>query len=325
MMRPLLWLSLLGWITLAQADGADLTMLFVGDVMLDELPGKVVQQGGNPLAAFDDVFQRADIRIGNLECVVSTRGKAEDKPYVFRAHPRVTKLLKRYFSAVSLANNHSGDYGPEAFNDMLDHLGQRGVHYFGGGRDLRAAHRPYLTEVKGRRVAVLGYNEFFPRSFEALHDRAGVAWSDDDQVVHDIRRAREVDKADIVIVYPHWGWEYEKLASARQQALAHRMIEAGADAVVGGHPHVTQNIEVYRGKPIFYSLGNFVFNGFDDDDARTGWALELAFAGNGEIRWQVHVARLDRQGVPRPAGVLELDRTAVVAGGAKQDDRRLKD
>jgi poly-gamma-glutamate synthesis protein (capsule biosynthesis protein) len=281
------------------AEEQDIRMLFVGDVMLDEVPGKIIKRGGNPLASFDALFKRADIRIGNLECVVGSTGKAEDKPYVFRAHPRVTKWLKRYFNAVSVANNHTGDYGPVAFSNMLDILERDGVAYFGGGKEIRSAHQPYIVEVKGKKIAILGYNEFFPRSFEALSDRAGTAWSEDDYVVSDIKKAKNYYHADLVIVYPHWGWEYEKHASSRQERLAHLMIDAGADVIVGGHPHVTQNIEVYKGKPIFYSLGNFVFNGFDDEEANTGWALELFISATSEFHWNIHVAKLNRQGVPK--------------------------
>jgi poly-gamma-glutamate synthesis protein (capsule biosynthesis protein) len=105
-------------------------------------------------------------------------------------------------------------------------------------------------------------------------------------------------------VYPHWGWEYQKLASARQRAMARIMIDHGADAVVGGHPHVTQDIEVYKGKPIFYSLGNFVFDGFSDDDTRTGWLLRITLAGDGSLDWRVREAKIDALGVPRPGRLL---------------------
>jgi poly-gamma-glutamate synthesis protein (capsule biosynthesis protein) len=298
MKNLVIFAALFLFITIASAAEQDIRMLFVGDVMLDEVPGKVIKQGGNPFRSFDALFKRADVRIGNLECVVGNTGKAEDKPYVFRAHPRVTKLLKRYFNAVSLANNHTGDYGPVAFSNMLDILDRDGVAYFGGGKEIRSAHQPYIVEIKGKKIAILGYNEFFPRSFEALSDRAGTAWSDDDYVVHDIKKAKNEYHADIVIVYPHWGWEYEKQATSRQERLAHLMIDAGADVIVGGHPHVTQNIEVYKGKPIFYSLGNFVFNGFDDDDANTGWALELLISPASELSWNIHVAKLNKQGLP---------------------------
>ncbi len=300
----LVFLLLVFFSNCAYPEEHSIRMLFVGDLMLDELPGEMIKDRKNPFSAFDGVFEKADIKIGNLECVISEKGAAEKKPFTFRAHPRVIPLLKKYFSALSLANNHSGDYGLLAFSDMLDLLDQSGVLYFGGGRNIRLAHEPLIIGIKGKRIAILGYNEFFPRSFEALSDRPGIAWSDDDYVTFDIQRAKTEYKADIVIVYPHWGWEHEKIASTRQMKLAHLMIDAGADAIVGGHPHVTQNIEWYKGKPIFYSLGNFVFNGFEEGDATTGWALELIFSSDLQVAWKIHVAKLDKNGIPQYAGEL---------------------
>jgi poly-gamma-glutamate synthesis protein (capsule biosynthesis protein) len=278
------------------AENEPIKMLFVGDVMLAETPGKLIKNGQNPFQYFDALFKRADIKIGNLECTVSLKGTAEEKPFTFRANPRVIPVLKKHFTAVSVANNHSGDFGALAFADMLDNLDQGKMPYIGGGHNLRAAHQPFIIEVKGKRIAILAYNEFFPRSFEALPDRAGIAWSDDDFVKHDIQQAKL--KADLVIVYPHWGWEHEKMSSARQQYLAHLMIDSGADVIVGGHPHVTQNIEMYQGKPIFYSLGNFVFNGFDDEETTTGWALELTMSADSKIAWHIYTAKLDKNGTP---------------------------
>jgi len=106
----------------AFAQAADVSMVFVGDLMLAELPGKRIAKGHNPFEPFAPILNQSDIRIGNLECVISTIGKAEDKPFTFRAHPRVLKLLKKHFDAVSLANNHTGDFGPAAFGQMLDFL-----------------------------------------------------------------------------------------------------------------------------------------------------------------------------------------------------------
>lgn len=295
----------------AYAQKQDVRMLFVGDLMLDELPGKVIAKGGNPFAAFEKQFKEADLSFGNLECVVGLQGKKEDKPFTFLAHPRVLKTVRSHFSAVSLANNHSGDFGPKAFETMLGLLEKEKISYFGGGRDVRSAHKPYVVEKNGHKIAILGYDNFFPRSFEALEDRAGVAWADADQVAFDIRNAKEKLGADIVITYPHWGWEHEPMASKHQEELARIMIDAGADAVVGGHPHVTQNIDMYKGKPIFYSLGNFVFNGFDTEESQTGWALELVFDANKKATWTIHVAKLDKNGIPRYAGVLakhEIDK-----------------
>lgn len=186
--------SLIFFSNFAYSGEQDIRMLFVGDLMLGELPGKIIKNGKNPFSSFNTLFEKADIKIGNLECMVGTQGKPEKKPFTFRAHPRVIQVLKKYFSAVSLANNHSGDYGPLAFSNMLDLLDRRGVSYFGGGRDIRSAHEPFIIQAKGKQIAILGYSKILPRSFEALEDRAGIAWSDDDFVVSDIKRARLITR-----------------------------------------------------------------------------------------------------------------------------------
>jgi poly-gamma-glutamate capsule biosynthesis protein CapA/YwtB (metallophosphatase superfamily) len=285
----------------AELAAPSVSIVFVGDIMLDELPGKLIEEGVDPFAAFADILHTGDIRIGNLECVVATTGVARDKPYTFRAHPRVLPILKRHFTAVSLANNHSGDFGPLAFAEMLDLLDREQILYFGGGRTLSEAHAPLLLQRNGLRIALLGFNEFLPRSAEADFDKPGIAWSDDEQVQADIKNARTRYKADIVITFMHWGWEHEHLASKRQRQLAHMMIESGADAVIGGHPHVTQDVEYHNGKPIFYSLGNFVFNGFSDKDNNTGWLLRLELDKKGVRQWKTVVAEIDQNGVPHPS------------------------
>jgi poly-gamma-glutamate synthesis protein (capsule biosynthesis protein) len=218
-------------------------------------------------------------------------------------------LLKKYFSAVSLANNHSGDFGKAALSEMLQLLEQHQIPYFGGGRNLRAAHQAYIQEIRGKRIAVLGFNGFFPRSFEALDDAPGIAWLDEDREAESIQHTKQKLGVDFLIVYPHWGWEYQKLASPRQRQMARLMIDSGADAVAGGHPHVTQDIEVHQGKPIFYSLGNFVFDGFSDRDTRTGWLLELSLKQAGGVSWRVNEVSIDAKGVPRLSGRVEQTAT----------------
>ncbi|MFZ5817893.1 MAG: CapA family protein [Bacillota bacterium] len=285
-----------------------LTMLFVGDVMLARIPGEHVERGEDPFAAFAEQLTGADLAVGNLECVIATVGERVPKAYNFRCHPRNVPLLARYFDALSVANNHSGDYGPEAFAEQLDLLRQGGVPYFGGGMNLAEAHTPLILERNGLKVALLGYNEVELRSFEAGPTRPGLAWSTDEAVVRDIRAARE--KADLVVVYPHWGLEYHKAPSARQQELARKMIDAGADLVVGAHPHVTQTVELYRDRLIVYSLGNYVFDDFMDvppeldEPSRTSWVLRVTLGKEGLIEWETLVARTDDRGFPQPlAGV----------------------
>ena len=239
------------------------------------------------------------MRLANLECVVATVGSAGSKNFTFRAHPRVLPVLRRHLDGVTLANNHSGDFGREAFAQMLGLLQQAGLAQAGGGLNLSQAHAPWIVERRGLRIAILSYNEFLPRSFEAGHDSPGVAWSEDEQVVDDIRRARRMQGVDLVIPFMHWGWENELKANARQRQLARKMIDAGADAVIGGHPHVTQDIEHYHGKPIIYSVGNFVMKETDNDNQRQGWVLRLTLDKQGVRHFDTHVARIGMNGIPR--------------------------
>ena len=275
------------------------TLVFAGDTTLDDDAGALIAQGGDPLADFAPLFAQADVRLANLECVVATGGSAGRKNYTFRAHPRVLPVLKKHLDGVTLANNHSGDFGREAFAEMLGLLQKAGLAQAGGGLNLSQAHAPWIVERHGLRIAILSYNEFLPRSFEAGHDAPGVAWSEDEQVVHDIRRARQVYRADLVIPFMHWGWENERVANARQRQLARLMIDAGANAVIGGHPHVTQDIEHYQGKPIVYSVGNFVMKETDNEHQRQGWVLRLELDKQGVRAFDTHVARIDMKGIPK--------------------------
>ena len=276
------------------------TLVFAGDMVLDDAAGALIERGGDPFAAFASVLKNADIRLGNLECVVATTGSAGDKNFTFRAHPRSLPVLQRHFDAVALANNHSGDYGREAFAEMLGLLKAVGLAQFGGGHNLAEAHTPLILERKGLRIALLGYNEFMPRSFEADHNAAGSAWSEDEHVVADIKAARSVHKADLVIPVMHWGWENELTANARQRQLARTMIDAGADAVIGGHPHVTQDIEHYKDRPIVYSVGNFVMKETDNANQRLGWVLRLQLDKGGVVAFDTVVAQIDMDGLPSP-------------------------
>lgn len=277
---------------------SSLDLVFVGDLMLDDGPGKTIAAGGDPLAAWDAELRSADYTIGNLECPVATTGKPlESKIFSFRADPRVMRVLAGRFDALALANNHSGDYGREAFLETLTHLKTAGIAAFGGGANLTQAHAPLWIEQKGLRIAVLSYNEFKPRSFEAGANWPGIAWSEDSHVVADIQAARKAG-ADVVIPFMHWGWERETQPSARQHALARLMIDAGADAVVGGHPHVTQGAAVYRGKPIIWSLGNFVFDSFTTRETTTGWLLRMSVDRTGVSAWRTVEARMDEAGTP---------------------------
>jgi len=285
----------------ATASSESVTLIFAGDLMLADGPGKTITAGGDPLAPFAAILDTADYRIANLEVPIATGGRPHaSKIATFRADPQVVPVLHRRFDAVSLANNHSGDYGHEAFGETMRHLSNAGIAYFGGGHNLAEAHRPLWIDKNGLKIAVLGYNEFKPRAFEAGANWPGVAWSEDDLVIADIRAAKSAG-ADLVIPFMHWGWEKETRPSERQKTFARRMIDEGAALVVGSHPHVTQGAEIYKGKPIIYSLGNFVFDGFDYPEARRGWLLRLKLDKSGVLFWETLAAQIDDAGTPWPA------------------------
>ncbi len=300
-------LLLFAWACFAR--DVSVKLVFAGDIMLDDGPGRLIAKGGDPLQDFASTVMDSDLAIANLECPVATGGSAKPgKIYTFRAKPAALRVLQGRFQALALANNHSGDYGKAAFLETIAHLDEAGFQHFGGGRNLTEAHAPLWITRKGLRIALLGYDEFKPRSFEAGPTWPGIAWSEDALVIADIRAARAAG-ADLVIPMMHWGWEREPEPSARQRALARLMIDAGADMVVGGHPHVTQGVEYYKGKMIVYSLGNFIFDGFFTAPTRTGWVLRVTVDRHGMLDWDTVGAVLDdngsphrAQGIPMPCG-----------------------
>ena len=250
------------------------------------------------------VLGSADLAVGNLECPVSNRGARVSKPWTFRAAPAAMAVVARHFDAVSLANNHTGDFGTDALVDTLRRLREARVPSFGAGGDLAAAHTPLVIERNGLKIGLIGCNEFKPRAFEAGASQPGVAWCEDEQLLADLRAARAAG-ADVVIPFLHWGWENEPDPCPRQVALARRLIDAGADAVVGSHPHVTQGTATWKGRPIVYSLGNFLFDGFRPGPNREGWILRMVLDRQGVVRWDVTVVRMDERGVPTVASRVE--------------------
>jgi len=286
-------------VCLAAEPPATVRIVFAGDIMLDGGPGHIVTNGGDPFAATASILQDADLTVGNLECAITREGHAVDKPYTFKGPKSALPLLKKYFSAVSLANNHSGDWGKRGFADELTLLGEAGLPYFGGGANEREAHKPLVLTANGRRVAFLGFNNFKPRSFAAKGKQPGTAWLVEQDVVRDIRSARQ--QADLVILFLHWGQELEDTPLPEQQALARRLIDAGADAIIGAHPHVTQTIDWYKDRPIVYSLGNFLFDYFPTDPpVWKGWIVRLTFGADPAPKLEKYTVELDPAGVPHP-------------------------
>ena len=243
-------------------DRREYTLLFAGDVMLARAVGSRMaarKDWSLPFQLIADELRCADLRFCNLECPVSDRGRDLHHLYSFRADPRAIEGLRTAgFDVVSEANNHAYDWGPEALLDTLERLHAAGICTVGAGQNSLAAHYPLLVNADGLRIAILAYVDIDPKEAAAGVDHPGVAWLDPAQTLADIGFARAL--ADVVIVCPHWGVEYALKPADDQVTLAHQMIDAGADLIVGSHPHVVQPVEKYRDHWIAYSLGNFVFD-----------------------------------------------------------------
>ena len=246
----------------APAFGADgIVITCVGDIMLAGSASSTLARTGydHPFAKTARELHRGDIAVGNLEAPLTERGSEyRDKTYRFRANPIAAAALKRAgFSVLTLANNHMMDYGDEGLRDTLATLSRHGIAHAGAGLSLADARRATVVVARGTRVAFLAYSLTFPAEFYAGPNRPGTAPGYAPHVREDIRRAKA--ESDYVVVSFHWGAERAEFPKQYQMETARLAIDAGADAVIGHHPHVLQGIEFYRGKPILYSLGNFAF------------------------------------------------------------------
>ena len=260
----------------------EVRMVFVGDIMLSRNIGQSMEQKKDYtffFASTTDLIRSADIAFANLENPVSTGGVRSGSIYSFRADPRVVGgLTSAGFDVVSIANNHIWDYGRQAFNDTLSHLSKDGIVAVGGGEDYASAHAPKLLRVGNTRVAFLAYTNLISPFLGRASSTPAVARYDDDILKADITEAKK--DADIVVVSFHWGDEYQTKHNAEQGRVGKLVIDAGANLVVGHHPHVVQEVEEYNGGLILYSLGNFVFDQNFSKDTRRGLLVEVIFDGN---------------------------------------------
>jgi formylglycine-generating enzyme required for sulfatase activity len=289
------------WEAQEQNKQLPLRLLFVGDIMLDQGPGNAVANGFDPFRFCSEMLLDADLTIGNLECVLGWEGSQRNKPYVFRGAEGSAPLLAKYFQALSVANNHTLDFGPEGMCDSLRVLREHHIGAIGGGESIETARVPLILEAKGRRIALLAYNDFLKDENEATATQAGSAPLRHEWVLEDIEKAKAESKADIIILFVHWGHEMGSMPRPNQREQAKQWIDRGASAVIGSHPHVVQTIDSYRGAPIVYSLGNFVFDYFPVDPPKwTGSAVRLDIPANGPIEWQTLAVELDPQGLPHP-------------------------
>jgi poly-gamma-glutamate capsule biosynthesis protein CapA/YwtB (metallophosphatase superfamily) len=309
----------------AATPSGDLVVSAVGDIMLDASAGPTIKSMGYdyPFAKVRKFFDGSQVVFGNLEGPLTDRGTAvTDKKFTFRSPPdKVSAALKNAgFTVVSLANNHMLDYGPDGLAQTIEALDKVDIKHAGAGADLAAARRPAILEAAGKKIAILAYSITYPESFYAGPNKPGTAFAYEEQVRADVIAARK--QADIVLVSFHWGQEGKTELRDYQKSMAHMVIDCGADAVIGSHPHILQGIEHYKKGVILYSMGNFTFGSYSSHSTRSAVAT-LRFH-NGHVvqvkMYPINVNNFEVNFQPKPLQGKEAD--AVIEGLAKLSAER---
>ncbi len=243
-------------------------ILFVGDVMIGRLVNEILKiknpeyVWGNTLP----IFQQADLRICNLECVISDKGEPwsiTPKVFHFRSDAKNIEVLKvANINIVSLANNHTLDYGYEAMFEMLNILKDNKIYYAGAGKNLEEASQPVILEVKNKKIGFIAFTDNEP-AWSAEKNKPGIFYVELTEKGKNVDYLKNLIKetkklVDYLIVSAHWGpnWGYKPLKE--HIIFAHKFIEIGADLIFGHSPHIFRGIEVYKEKFILYSVGDFI-------------------------------------------------------------------
>jgi poly-gamma-glutamate capsule biosynthesis protein CapA/YwtB (metallophosphatase superfamily) len=267
-------------------------LIALGDIIIGRTVYLQMQRYGDPnkpFAYFADTIRGADLALADLECTISDAHTRVTRSGMTFASPASSAagLKSSGIDAVSVANNHTFNVGSAGFTDTLNAMKDLGIPIFGGGRNDQEAHTPTILTTHGTRVALLGYSSI-AGSTAAGAVSPGMAhltmapWGtfNEAEAVRmeaDIKAAQE--QADLVMIYYHWGTEYTHHANADQRQIAHRAIDAGADLIIGTHPHWVQGVEWYKDRLITYSLGNFIFDQEWSTKTKQGTFLRATFNG----------------------------------------------
>ncbi len=275
------------------------TLVFGGDTLLT----RPISERTKPFARVQPRMADADVAIVNLETALTTGGTRAVKEFTFRSPPAFAQVLADAgVDVVSLANNHSLDFGQASLLETIEHLNNAGIGAAGAGVNLADALTPITVDVHGIKVAVLAATQIIPAgNWLATQTRPGLVGAGKQQLDENARRlAGEVQRAtfdhDVVVVVLHWGFEGDSCPNGTQQLVAEMLFDAGATAVLGAHPHVLQPI-VNRtdGKVVAYSMGNFIWDPRSGSTGETG-LLELVFEGSKLVDTVFHPHRLDGNG-----------------------------
>lgn len=258
----------------AKTEQQKLSVLFVGDIMLDRnvfVAEQRAKDWAHPFLLAAPVLDAVDLRVANLEGPITTTPfsmKRAHEEIRFTFNPKFIPELAKHFDVVSLANNHTLNFGVEGLASTKKYLQENNVAWFGDPQN-RENSIATTTVRGGFKIALMGYL--------GLYDKNEIGFK---KVLATIQQLRP--GADYVVVVPHWGVEYISTPTDLQVRQAHAFVDAGADAVIGGHPHVVESNEIYKGKKIYYSLGNFIFDQYFSSETMHGLGVRVDLTRAGE-------------------------------------------
>jgi poly-gamma-glutamate synthesis protein (capsule biosynthesis protein) len=260
--------SLLLGVSVCHADTLDndssLTVVLTGDILLDRGVRRVIEHHGVGHLfsdGVDSVFQSAQVVVGNLECPATKIQAPVFKRYIFRAEPEWLDTLRQHgITHLNLANNHSIDQGREGLLDTRQNILAAGIVPIGAGANMSEASEPVLLAEQPRKVWLVPSLRLALENYAYLTDKPCVSQEPMDSLLSRVHRLRQQDSTAVIIVSLHWGAEHKLEPVPRQRHDAHMLIKAGADLLVCHHTHTLQTIEDYNGHPIYYSVGNFIFD-----------------------------------------------------------------
>lgn len=278
-------------------------LTLVGDIQLSrQVATKINQSGVNfPFEKTISLTNDFGITVGNLESPFTlNRTNTNSNSMIFGAETKTVEGLKNAgFDLLNLANNHFSNQGQDGMDLTFKTLNDNNIDYFGAGINFDSAHKPVIKKIGNIKIAFLGYTDkdVLPGNSIANTDTPGVAVIDIEQAKIDIATAKT--QADMVVVSMHSGTEYTPNPNQNQIEFAHAAIDNGADLVLGHHPHVVQAIEDYKGKKIFYSLGNFIFDQAWSKETQEGLMVKLTFADTDIIGTELIPIKIDNWCQPR--------------------------
>lgn len=262
------------------------TLTFAGDIMLDRGVRNSVNKhfNGDYSQLFNnlDILKQSDITFVNLEGPVSDKGKDRHNKYSFRMSPEVLPAIYNAgIDIVSIANNHIGDWGVEAFKDTVRRLKENNILFTGGNLNDDEAFKPTVIEKNGIKIGYLALSDVGPNWMGIGKDNGGILLANNENFDEIISTASK--EVDVLIVSFHFGEEYKLVHNSRQEYLAHKAIDDGAKIIIGSHPHVIEDTEEYHGGYIAYSLGNLIFDQYFSKNTMQGMILEITYNKNGTI------------------------------------------